>query len=290
MRKVWCLIAAIILAGQLQVYGQEIDECLECHQDKNLTKADAAGNMHSLYVDKQAYQASVHGKNGYSCIDCHEGVVAKKHPAAGIPDVQCGTCHDEVKKKQDASKHGKLLNAGNPYAPRCYDCHSMHAVMPANNPKSTVAPGNLAATCGACHKDEANPFLCALLLNFVKGKEGSAQQFTLPSVMAPVAMRVKGHGKINMGCDYSTSRCSDCHFETVQHGTSDLKPKVCVSCHGVEKSSFIFGRIHKTGVVKSPLLAGMLVVLYLAGMGGIVLYFRGDILKKKPAKSSGETE
>jgi len=60
--------------------AQDVDDCLACHQDQNLTKTDASGRVRSLYVDKEAFLRSTHGS--YACIDCHEGVEAKKHPGA----------------------------------------------------------------------------------------------------------------------------------------------------------------------------------------------------------------
>lgn len=280
------VFAALILLNTGSSRAQEIDDCLACHQDTGLTKTDAAGTIHSLYVDKEAYVNSVHGKSGYTCVDCHEGVQAKTHPAGGIADVKCGSCHEEVLKEQSSSKHGTLLQQGNAHAPECYDCHTTHAVLLGTERKSSVHPDNLSITCGSCHEEEAKPSLPALAFDFIRGKQ-SADSFSLVALLAPVATRVKGHGKVNMACDFSTQRCGDCHFEAINHGDSELKPKVCSSCHEVDKNSFIFGRIHPSGIVQSPLLSIMLVIMYLIGIACIVLYFKPSAKQQEENKEDG---
>ena len=97
-----CLVMAF--SHVRQVYAQDIDACLACHQDRNLTKNDASGKVHSLFVDKEPFLKSTHA--GLSCVDCHEGVQAKKHPAGGIKDVDCGGCHEDEAKKYGASSWG----------------------------------------------------------------------------------------------------------------------------------------------------------------------------------------
>jgi len=229
---------------------------------------------------------SVHGKSNYTCVDCHEGVQAKTHPAGGIPDVTCGSCHEEVLKEQEKSKHGQLLKEGNANAPHCYDCHTMHSVLLGKDRKSSVNPDNLSVTCGQCHEEEAKPSLPVLAFDFIKGKQ-TVDSFSLTTLLAPVATRVKGHGKVNMACDFSTRRCSDCHFEAINHGDAELKPKACSSCHEVDKSSFVFGKIHRAGIIQSPLLSIMLVLLYLIGIAGIVLYFKPAAPRQEEKKEEG---
>ncbi len=154
-----CVCMALAFGTVRQSCAQDIDDCLACHQDRNLTKTEASGKVHSLFVDKEAFLRSAHGSS--ACVDCHEGVEAKKHPAAGLPKVQCAKCHEEEAKKYANSKHGQLLKAGNPNAPQCYDCHTMHAVLPAHEAASTVNSANLHKTCGACHEEQAKAALAA---------------------------------------------------------------------------------------------------------------------------------
>jgi len=278
---------AFFLTHTLALNAQEIEDCLVCHEDRTFSKTDAAGKVHSLFVDRDGFKRSVHGKAGYTCVDCHEGVAAAQHPAGGIPDVSCGKCHSEIEQEQLKSKHGQLLHAGNPSAPRCQDCHSAHQVLLSSDPQSSVHPENLAYTCGVCHEEEAKPGLASLALNFVKGKSG-AEQFSLTALLAPLVTRIKGHGKVNMACEYSTRRCGDCHHDVVRHGDSEKAPKVCSTCHEVDKSSIVFGKIHRSGVLQSPILSSLLVLAYLVVIAGIIFYFKQPATKKNQTETSGE--
>ena len=266
-----CVCMVFAFAAVRQCSAQNIDDCLACHQDRNLTKTEASGKVHSLFVDKEAFLRSTHGS--YACVDCHEGVEAKKHPAGGIKDVQCAGCHDEAAKKYGASKHGQLVKAGNPHAPKCYDCHTMHAVLPAKNAASTVNSANLHKTCGACHEEQAKAALVPLVLGFVQGEE-PASELTLTTLASQIATRVKGHGKVNLGCEYSTKTCSNCHLDPINHGSEAIKPAVCVKCHGQEKAGIIFGKIHKANVVTNPFLSVLLALGYIAALAGFVFYCR----------------
>jgi len=247
-----CGLAPVLLLNMPAVVcSQTIDDCIECHMDQTLAKTDAAGKSHSLFVDKAAFAASVHGQNGYACVDCHTTATADSHPPDGLPDVDCGECHEEALKAYGDSHHGRLLGSGNQDAPRCYDCHTTHAILASDNPQASTHAENLQATCGTCHEQEASP--------------------PLPSL---IATRVKGHGKVNLACQYTTRRCGDCHFETIRHGDSDLQPQECAACHEVERSRSIFGTIHRSGALRSPLLLGLLVLCYLAGLAGLVFFCR----------------
>ena len=264
-----CMCIALFFGAVRQSCAQDINDCLACHQDQNLKKTETSGKVHSLFVDKEAFLRSAHGS--YACVDCHEGVEAKKHPAGGIKDVQCAGCHDEAAKKYSASKHGQLVKAGNPHAPKCYDCHTMHAVLPAKDVVSTVNSANLHKTCGACHEEQARAALVPLVRGFVQGEE-PVSSLTLTTLASQIATRVNGHGKVNLGCEYSTKTCSNCHLDPINHGSEAIKPAVCVKCHGQDKAGIIFGKIHKAGVVTNPFLSVLLAMCYIAALAGLVFY------------------
>ena len=273
-----CMCIALFFGAVRQSCAQDINDCLACHQDQNLKKTETSGKVHSLFVDKEAFLRSAHGS--YACVDCHEGVEAKKHPAGGIKDVQCAGCHDEAAKKYSASKHGQLVKAGNPHAPKCYDCHTMHAVLPAKDVVSTVNSANLHKTCGACHEEQARAALVPLVRGFVQGEE-PVSSLTLTTLASQIATRVNGHGKVNLGCEYSTKTCSNCHLDPINHGSEAIKPAVCVKCHGQDKAGIIFGKIHKAGVVTNPFLSVLLAMGYIAALAGFVFYCRSSCCCKK---------
>jgi formate dehydrogenase gamma subunit len=75
---------------------------------------------------------------------------AKCHSKIGIttdPDVRLPRSFENYQ----ASTHGKLLAQGNTKVPVCIDCHGGHAIRPASDPNSTIAPLNIDKTCGRCH-------------------------------------------------------------------------------------------------------------------------------------------
>jgi 5-methylcytosine-specific restriction endonuclease McrA len=282
---IFCLA---VFSSNKMVSAQEIDDCMECHMDRNLTKTDAAGNVHSLYVDKDAFVGSVHGEMEYTCVDCHEDVKAEEHPKEGIPDVKCGPCHEEALAEYEKSRHGQLLKSGSADAPGCDDCHGIHAVFASDDPKSSANPDNLAATCGKCHAAEAAPALATLTKQYLQGHEDMIAPGIMTTLAGLIPTRVKGHGKVNMACSFDTQQCGNCHFEVLKHADDEMKPKVCANCHLLDRSSFVFGKIHKTGVLQSPVLAILLVILYIAGIAGLIFYFKGGAAKKKPEAKTEE--
>ncbi|MBU1023498.1 cytochrome c3 family protein, partial [bacterium] len=123
----------------------------------------------------------LHTKKNLGCSDCHGGnpntddfseakdetFIGKPTPAE-IPEF-CGRCHsDSVYMKNynpalptdqldkyKTSLHGQKLVEGDEKVATCVSCHSVHDIQPAAEPKSTVNPFNIPATCGKCHNDAA---------------------------------------------------------------------------------------------------------------------------------------
>jgi nitrate/TMAO reductase-like tetraheme cytochrome c subunit len=121
------------------------------------------------------YNASIHGRahaklNGDAptCQSCHgtaHEVVASsnaKSPVskANLPDT-CGKCHSNpalaakymfaVALPVEAYKqsvHGRAIQAGNLNAASCNDCHGVHDILPASDPRSKIWKQNVASTVG----------------------------------------------------------------------------------------------------------------------------------------------
>ncbi len=257
-------VCALLFIGQGSAGAQEIDDCIECHEDRNLTKTDSSGKVHSLFVDKDLFIRSVHGELECTCVDCHEGAQADSHPAEGLPDVKCAECHEEIK---DALKrHQKDID---PDAPECYDCHGMHDVLPSDDPKSSTCRPNLVETCGKCHEKIAGP-------STWYGK-------LLALSTSLLITRIKAHGKVNMAEGFTLERCTDCHYDVVNHGYEDMEPKVCVNCHSVEGNRYIFGTIHRTAAF-DPYVYMVLPLCYLVAIVGLFFYFRPGSNKKKTSE------
>ncbi len=260
-----------------------------CHQDTTLTKTSPDGTVKSLHVDPAAFLKSVHAEAGFSCVDCHEDAQPSEHPAQGLAQVDCQSCHDDIAEMQAESTHGRLLKEGKAKAPNCYDCHSTHAVMRSDNPLSTVNPDNLQKTCAACHANEAAPVICEAALDFAAGDATALQRISLPSALAMLTTRLKGHGKTDFACSYSTKNCGNCHTDVTQHGGSTKQAPVCSKCHDMKRSSLLFGKIHKTTIFTGPIVV-MLLIMYVLCIGGLVLYFKktGTTPKKTAAEPPAE--
>jgi hypothetical protein len=75
----------------------------------------------------------------------------------------CGACHarQDLNAKYGlpsarretylGSFHGIALEAGQLTVANCESCHGAHDIRPSSDPASSIAPGNLTATCGRCH-------------------------------------------------------------------------------------------------------------------------------------------
>jgi hypothetical protein len=96
---------------------------MDCHGDKTIEKTLPGGKTVSLYVDLQAYRASLHGKG--SCVTCHADA---KAPHEQLKKVSCGKCHGDAEKSYAASSHGMLRAKGAAEAPGCHDCHGSHDI------------------------------------------------------------------------------------------------------------------------------------------------------------------
>ncbi len=111
---------------------------------------------------KSQYLAGIHGKSMMSgnpaapvCTDCHTAHAILQPTLAEFRMQStpiCGSCHKGRFATYQDTFHSQLGLLGG-YVPtaRCWDCHQAHEILPASDPRSPVAPGNLVKTCGKCH-------------------------------------------------------------------------------------------------------------------------------------------
>jgi hypothetical protein len=89
-----------------------------------------------------------------TCSTCHGA-----HPTARAGErgftvaavERCIQCHEHAGRTFFGTYHGKATALGSVVVATCADCHTAHRILPAADPRSTVADQNLIATCGACH-------------------------------------------------------------------------------------------------------------------------------------------
>jgi hypothetical protein len=194
----------------------------------------------------------VHVQKGLSCHDCHGGdpTPGLEDPSAAhdegkgwtgkparlrVPQL-CARCHadaDFMKRfnphtrvdqlsEYRTSVHGKRNAAGDLRPAVCIDCHGVHGIQPVADPRSSVHPTRVAATCARCHADEK-----------LMGAYG------LPADQH-ASWRTSVHaGALYERGDLSAPTCNDCHGS---HGAVppgvDSVANVCGSCHGREASLF----------------------------------------------------
>ncbi len=207
------------------VQSQTADDCLDCHDDEELTK-NVGGKVVSLHVNIDRFRASIHGVEGVECVDCHQDLVDfEGDHEEELEDVDCSMCHEEVAEVFAGSLHGQAVAEGVELAPRCWSCHGAHEIMPAADPGSTVNRFNIPIMCGRCHKE---------------GTEvGDFSSVDQDSVLEHYAMSIHGEGLYRRGLT-GTAVCSDCHTAHDVRPHEDPASSIhrdnvaatCQQCHG----------------------------------------------------------
>ena len=136
--------------------------CAGCHEEQAALEAES---LHGAALDRGDALAP-------RCQSCHgdHAILPAKHPLSAvaptrIPSV-CGKCHrdnapvqverhvadENVISNYTESIHGEaLFKKGLIVAPSCISCHTAHHILPAGDPRSTIARTNIAQTCATCH-------------------------------------------------------------------------------------------------------------------------------------------
>jgi formate dehydrogenase gamma subunit len=259
--------------------------CISCHGDQHAIAHPAARGVEFYATCHQTevsqYNNSVHGRahaklNGdaATCQSCHgvaHEVVAStdaKSPVSkvNLPDT-CGKCHSNpalVSKYMFAvtlpveaykqSAHGRAILAGNLNAASCNDCHGVHDILPASDPKSRIWKQNVAATCAQCHKN-----IFDVYKESIHGKAVAAGVMDAPSCIdCHGEHRIVGPGDADSPvslANVSQATCSRCHadiqlmgrfnlagsrvstYQDSYHGMASSAGQQtvanCASCHGV---------------------------------------------------------
>ena len=129
--------------------------CLACHGIPDRTVELANGEVLPLYIDREGYNASVHGENKLLCTSCHTNISGYPHPQLAANDYRdfqidryaaCRECHPEQYQATLDSMHATELAGGNREAPLCTDCHGAHDVSNPHEPRQAIS-----VTCSKCH-------------------------------------------------------------------------------------------------------------------------------------------
>jgi cytochrome b subunit of formate dehydrogenase len=220
--------------------------CTDCHGDQHEIQSAAkvaperCAKCHEDAV--KDYTAGVHAaarKTGNTdaptCLSCHGGV----HEIVSASDAKspvnhlnipktCATCHDQklVMEKTghstqpyesyEQSVHGRAVASGSEKAAVCTDCHGVHEILSAANPKSSIFKFNVPTTCAKCHGPVEEQFVASI------------------------------HGQAISRGNWQAPVCTDCHgIHTIQSpkdptstvSAQNLSRVTCAKCHeGVQLS------------------------------------------------------
>ena len=224
------LMIACVCAGGVR--AQTPSTCMDCH----------AALDPPLQVTPAQFSQDIHAQKGLTCASCHGGDPTKADmdamsKAAGfrgkiqrkqIPEL-CGHCHSDgafMRKynpslrtdqlaQYKTSIHGKLLLQGDTKVAVCIDCHGVHDLRPASDPRSPISPLNVAKTCSRCHSDA----------KYMQG-------YGIPTDQYAKYTRSVHHEAMTVRGDLSAPTCSTCHGN---HGAAppgvDSVRNVCSNCH-----------------------------------------------------------
>jgi hypothetical protein len=265
---IWPPLLALIFFWSGPGWTAENADCLKCHQNPKLSKGKKDGSLLSLYVNEEAFKASVHGAAGMGCADCHPDAKVSQHPAEGFPEVGCASCHADQAEAYKKTAHGMMLESGMEEAPHCADCHTAHSIRKIGDPQSPVNADHLRTACAKCHW-QANP---------------PAGFFTTLATY-----RILGHPKADLAEKYNTHACGKCHPDNAGHPPKPIQAS-CARCHDRSLDTpVLLGPIHFKMTFHEDPLQFILRILYGLGFGVIVLGLIGYLgyrtyKKRKTAK------
>ncbi len=259
-------------------------QCTACH----------AETVHGYQLGVHAVARKTGDLEAPTCVACHgkaHQIVPSSDPKspvnhANIP-ATCATCHGQkfVMERSGHSAqpffsyhesvHGRAVAAGSQKAAVCTDCHGVHEILPASNPKSPIFKFNVPTTCSKCHATVQQEFMQSI----------HGQAVTRGNWQAPVCTDCHGIHSIKSHIDPNSSvaalnlartTCARCHegvrlsqefgvegrrsttYLASYHGlASTLGSQVvanCASCHGVHNilpSSDSRSTINRTNLVRT---------------------------------------
>ncbi len=234
------LVVVLALAPALGLWAAEAENhCMDCHSQLDPPTG----------INPDAYASDIHAQKGLTCASCHGGDPSKTDDAAmskaagfrgkveraQVPAL-CAKCHSDAAyihafnpslrtdqyDQYRTSVHGQRLAKGDNNVAVCTDCHGVHGIRPASDPRSTVNPMNVAKTCARCHADTA----------YMKGYRIPTDQY------AAYTASVHHAAMVERG-DLSAPTCTTCHGN---HGAAPpgvtTVENVCSTCHVFQAQLF----------------------------------------------------
>lgn len=169
--------------------NEEAAVCTDCHGSHDIqpsqhpaslvARANIQTTCGKCHADKLAdFERSIHAKalaagirDAPTCVDCHgehdiepPQYETSRVAARAVSRSTCPRCHEDettmtkygIATHRQASYmdsyHGITSRSGGKVVASCASCHRAHAILPRDDPASTIHTANLVATCGQCHE------------------------------------------------------------------------------------------------------------------------------------------
>jgi len=250
---VWLAAAGAVRPAPAQTPSLALDSsysCVMCHIDH-----------------RRAFLTGVHADRGIRCHDCHGGDPAARTEAGahsrrflGRPTKSqiatlCASCHSDPNRMRQfglrsdefaglkESRHGQLLERGDPNAPTCTDCHEAHLIRRATDARSNTHPTNIPVLCARCHADKALMARYGIPTNQFEQYASSAHGRALfqdRNFAAPTCVGCHGsHSALPPGVSQVADVCGRCHqlvreaFNRGPHAAPAARGQLsgCIACH-----------------------------------------------------------
>ena len=201
--------------GKLVEEGRlDVATCVTCHGSHDIKNRvqpgssissfnlpETCGKCHREIADQ--YEQSIHwlrAKQGVReapvCNDCHNehgiqavNLINKRDEVRKLQERTCVVCHEDPRlaerydisggqaRQYQDSYHGLAVMRGDKDAAMCVDCHSVHKILPASHPESTVNPNNVVNTCRKCHPEATPVFAKSYSHKAVNAEAQKVQNF-----------------------------------------------------------------------------------------------------------------
>ncbi len=205
------------------------DDCLTCHNDKDLEGETERSKKLKLFVPENALVGSVH--EDLSCTDCHIGAETfEEVPHSSKPlERACKNCHEEEAAETAKDVHGMGCASGDEMTPSCCGCHGGHDIKPLNSSESRFSDMNQPNTCGKCHGGDT-----------LTTKDHSIYKRNIVTrYKSSVHYQAVNEGK-------AAASCTDCHgsHNILPSGFKDSgvsrtnEANSCMKCHKLEGLAF----------------------------------------------------
>jgi len=150
--------------------------CHTAHAEKRSADPDSSVNKHRIaqtcgqchHGVFEQFMKSVHSpgitktdKELPACINCHPAHTASRTDRDNFRMeimARCGSCHKETAKSYFETYHGKVSQLGYAKTAKCHDCHGIHDILKASDPRSHLSRANVVATCQKCHPGATRKF------------------------------------------------------------------------------------------------------------------------------------